>query len=110
VPEEPRDQQDTLFEQLERERALERSAKEPGSFLLKYLVDEQAELAGVPLMELGDRMATLVIAAAVRQPAMTPRGVLDELLENVPGDEEWGERVEPELRRVLAERGVEFGP
>jgi hypothetical protein len=107
VPEEPRDQ-DTGFERLDPEQELEALAKEPDSWLPKYLVDEQEELSRLTPVELGERLASLVVASALRRPASTPRGVIAELVESVSDDEAWRDKVGPELRRVLTARGVEL--
>jgi hypothetical protein len=85
--------------------------REPDSWLPRWLVDHQAELADVGAVELGQRMADLVIAAALRDTGATPKGVLAELLEGYHiSDESWRGKVGPELRRLLAARGVELEP
>jgi hypothetical protein len=91
-------------------------AIEPGSWLPRSLVEQQVELAPLGLHELGQRMAVLVIAAALRDPESTPRSVLEDLLtheaasDEAFSDETWREEFGPELRRVLAGRGVELEP
>ena len=97
------------LERLDPQAELDPLAKEPDSWLPAFLVDAQAELARVPVMELGERMASLVIATALRRPGSTPSGVMRELIESVSEDEEWRERIGPELRRVLTARGIELG-
>jgi hypothetical protein len=104
VPEQP---EDTGLERLEPEQELEAVGKEPDSWLPKFLVDEQEELARMTPAQLGERMASLVVATALRRPGSTPRGVLNEVLESVSDDETWRDKVGPELRRVLTARGVE---
>jgi hypothetical protein len=95
---------------------LDEMAVEPGSWLPRSLVDQQVELAPLGVHELGQRMAVLVMAAALRDPEATPRSVLEDLLtheaasDEAFSDETWREEFAPELRRVLAARGVELEP
>jgi hypothetical protein len=108
IPAVPEDPEDAGFERLEPEAELEAVGKEPDSWLPRFLVDEQEELARMSPAELGERMASLVVATALRRPGSTPRGVLNDVLESVSDDETWRDKVGPELRRVLAARGVEL--
>ena len=102
------DQEDAGFERLEPEAELGAIEKEPDSWLPRFLVDEQEQLARLTVVELGERMASLVVANALRKPGATPRGVLTEFLESVSDDEIWRDRIGPELRRALTARGVEL--
>lgn len=90
---------------------LETQALEPveGTHLPKLLVDAQVRLAPMSDFELYAEMAHLVIAAALRSRATTPKEFLKRMLENYKiTDESWHEKVAPELRRVLADKGYVY--
>jgi hypothetical protein len=95
------------FERLDPTPELDRLDQEEGSYLPVSLVDRQAALARRSPLELSHQMADIVISAALRTPATTPKKVLADLLEGYRiSDEDWVERVSPELRRVLHRRGI----
>lgn len=97
------------LEKLDLAPELERLNTEEGSYLPKTIVDRQAELARMSAVGLAREMADMTIAAALRGVGNTPMKVLRELLDNYKiSDEDWRERVGPELRRVLRVRGIEI--
>lgn len=104
------EQQNEDFERLDPAAELDRLAKESDSWLPKFLVDRQEQLASMSLVELGEELAHLVTAQALRKVSLTPKKVLADLEGSLIDDETWREKVSPELRRVLAARGVELEP
>src|SRR4051812_45803170 len=76
-----------------------------GSYLPLYVIEAQERLDHMDAAALTKWLAHMVIAAALRDPAMTPLRVITRMLEEMTiTDESWREKVGPELRRVLNER------
>jgi hypothetical protein len=93
------------FERIDPHAELDETAGD--SWLPRWLIDNQEELAALSQPELAQRMADLVIAVALKDPGATPRGVLEELLADYAiDDDSWRGKVGPEIRRLLTARGV----